>query len=76
MPIRPAKNREASRTLPGDERFEARSNDRCLLAETAQLSGTDQQRVVDVERRSHMHQYASSMHTPASWASALRLGSG
>lgn len=76
MPISPAKSCEASCALPGDEGLEAGPDDRGLLTETAQLRGTDQQRVIDVQRRPHMHQYASSMHTTSSQVSPLRIGHG
>ena len=49
-----------------DQGFKSAAHERRLLARARQLGGSVQQCVVDIERGSHMHEYAHFMHTPQS----------
>ena len=64
VPVGTSQRRQPSCALPGDEGLETGADDGGLLTEAAQLGRSAQQSVVNVQGRSHMYQYASSMHMP------------
>src|SRR3990172_7306506 len=63
MPLGSAETREPAGALPGDQRLQGGAHGGGLLPDPRKLLGLPQEFIVDVQRRSHMHQYASYMHT-------------
>src|SRR3990172_4154173 len=63
MPLGAAQRREPAGALPGDQRLQGGAHGGGLLPDPRKLLGLPQEFIVDVQRRSHMHQYASYMHT-------------
>jgi hypothetical protein len=59
----PAERREAAGALTRDERLEASVEQRRLAFEAAEALRFPEERLVDVQRRAHVHQYVASMQT-------------
>jgi hypothetical protein len=73
VPVGSSERRQPSRAFPGDESFEAGTDDGGLLTEAAQLGRAAQQGVVNVQSRTHMHQYGTLMHTLQSRAATAMI---
>ena len=74
--LRPAQGSQAAGTLATDQRLKARMNDRRLLLQAGKALGVAQEVLIDVQGRSHVHQYARAMQMrPASQTHvAARVG--
>ena len=66
--FRAAQRREPPGAFACHQRLEARPDHGSLLPKAAQLGGATEQGIIDIERGSHMHQYACLMHTSSSVA--------
>ena len=55
--------RQTPGAFAGHEGLEPRPDNRGLFAKAAQLSRSPKQRIIDIQRRRHMHQDARLMHT-------------
>lgn len=59
---RPAEPRQPLGAFPGDQRLQAHPDQGRLLFDSGQLGSLAEDLVVDIDRRSHMHEYAIFMH--------------